>query len=154
MKNMIVGAFALCLMVTPALADGGSLVSAAATAAAATPGSGDTVLISAITVDSARHVITTNGHHSVNFGSINAGNVTTNANYLNSDITAPTLTLSGPGSNNGRPDTLGDITLYATSHTAIGATTYYESGFAPTFAILTTPVDPFPKANIVSELLY
>ncbi len=144
MKKMIMGAFALCLTATTALAEnaGGAIVGGSFSTPA--PGSGDSVLVSAITVNSAANVISANGDYSVNFGSINAGNVINSANFVNSPIAAPSLTLS-PGSYRG--ETTPDITLYATSHTAIGATTYYESGFAPVILTKSIPYGLISKGD-------
>lgn len=63
---------------------------------------------------------------------------------MNSSIAAPSLTLS-PGSYRG--ETTPDITLYATSHTAIGATTYYESGFAPVILTKSVPYGLISKGD-------
>jgi|TARA_R110002094_G_scaffold205870_2_gene176580 hypothetical protein len=122
MKKMIIGAFALSLMAAPALAD------STINTGAITSGAGHVGFnYSEVSVTGGAHTITTNGNYSVNFGSINAGNVINTTSYTNSDIDAPSLTLPGGGSTAALPD----ISLYTTATTAVGATTYYESDFSP-----------------------
>ena len=115
MKKMIIGAFALSLMAAPALAD------STINTGAITSGAGH------VGFNYSEVSVTTNGNYSVNFGSINAGNVINTTSYTNSDIDAPSLTLPGGGSTAALPD----ISLYTTATTAVGATTYYESDFSP-----------------------
>ncbi|MAL80044.1 MAG: hypothetical protein CMN55_13190 [Sneathiella sp.] len=139
MKKMIIGAFALSLMAAPALADStidtGSITS----------GDGHVGFnYSEVSVSGGNHIITTNGNYSANFGSINAGHVVNITSYTNSDIGAPSLTLPAASEAFEMPE----ISLYTTGTTAVGATTYYESGFSPVITLGNGIVEPLLEEEV------
>lgn len=132
MKKLIITAMALSLMAAPAFAggsiSGGTHNTSLGLLSGQTGTNGNAV--NEIHVNGATGNIRINGDHSVNFGSTNNGNIGHITNFASSYIEAP----EGLGTALGKPT--GDISLTTVSSAAVGATSYYESRFAPHFATL------------------